>query len=161
MEPFSIASFKFYSIAVIIISGGKSSVLLDVKPWDDETDMKKLEEAVRRVQMPGLLWGACTVGLHNLHICLLCLFYLFIYIFFFFHCWEEHWWLKLYCSETCCCWLWHKETSDHDDHSRWPSLCWRSHWGSSNGGACKWVHPELWHCCLQQDLRSVLLVPSP
>ncbi|KAG9454785.1 hypothetical protein H6P81_007689 [Aristolochia fimbriata] len=37
---------------------GKSSVLLDVKPWDDETDMKKLEEAVRSVQMPGLLWGA-------------------------------------------------------------------------------------------------------
>ncbi|KAL0425266.1 UNVERIFIED_CONTAM: Elongation factor 1-delta [Sesamum radiatum] len=38
---------------------GKSSVLLDVKPWDDETDMKKLEEAVRSVQMEGLLWGAC------------------------------------------------------------------------------------------------------
>lgn len=37
---------------------GKSSVLLDVKPWDDETDMKKLEEAVRSVEMPGLLWGA-------------------------------------------------------------------------------------------------------
>ncbi|TKY57100.1 Elongation factor 1-beta 1 [Spatholobus suberectus] len=37
---------------------GKSSVLLDVKPWDDETDMKKLEEAVRGVEMPGLLWGA-------------------------------------------------------------------------------------------------------
>ncbi|KAI4382800.1 hypothetical protein MLD38_008714 [Melastoma candidum] len=36
---------------------GKSSVLLDVKPWD-ETDMKKLEEAVRSVQMEGLLWGA-------------------------------------------------------------------------------------------------------
>lgn len=84
MEPFSIASFKFYSIAVIIISGGKSSVLLDVKPWDDETDMKKLEEAVRSVQMPGLLWGACTVDLHNLHICLLCLIYLFIYLYFLF-----------------------------------------------------------------------------
>ncbi|TXG73093.1 hypothetical protein EZV62_001672 [Acer yangbiense] len=28
---------------------GKSSVLMDVKPWDDETDMKKLEEAVRSV----------------------------------------------------------------------------------------------------------------
>lgn len=41
--------------------GGKSSVLMDVKPWDDETDMKKLEEAVRSVEMPGLLWGACTV----------------------------------------------------------------------------------------------------
>ena len=39
--------------------GGKSSVLLDVKPWDDETDMVKLEEAVRSVEMPGLLWGAC------------------------------------------------------------------------------------------------------
>ncbi|KAF3436870.1 hypothetical protein FNV43_RR19623 [Rhamnella rubrinervis] len=37
---------------------GKSSVLLDVKPWDDETDMKKLEEAVRSVQMEGLFWGA-------------------------------------------------------------------------------------------------------
>jgi elongation factor 1-beta len=38
---------------------GKSSVLLDVKPWDDETDMKKLEECVRSVSMPGLFWGAC------------------------------------------------------------------------------------------------------
>ncbi|GFP82462.1 elongation factor 1-delta [Phtheirospermum japonicum] len=37
---------------------GKSSVLLDVKPWDDETDMKKLEEAVRSVQLEGLHWGA-------------------------------------------------------------------------------------------------------
>ncbi|KVI06187.1 hypothetical protein Ccrd_015454 [Cynara cardunculus var. scolymus] len=37
---------------------GKSSVLLDVKPWDDETDMKKLEEAVRSVHLDGLLWGA-------------------------------------------------------------------------------------------------------
>ncbi|XP_008811772.2 elongation factor 1-beta-like [Phoenix dactylifera] len=37
---------------------GKSSVLLDIKPWDDETDMKKLEEAVRSIEMPGLFWGA-------------------------------------------------------------------------------------------------------
>ncbi|OIT04971.1 PREDICTED: elongation factor 1-delta 1-like isoform X1 [Nicotiana attenuata] len=37
---------------------GKSSIILDVKPWDDETDMKKLEEAVRTVQMEGLFWGA-------------------------------------------------------------------------------------------------------
>lgn len=35
----------------------KSSILLDVKPWDDETDMKKLEECVRSVSMDGLLWG--------------------------------------------------------------------------------------------------------
>uniref|UniRef100_I3JS43 Eukaryotic translation elongation factor 1 delta a (guanine nucleotide exchange protein) n=1 Tax=Oreochromis niloticus TaxID=8128 RepID=I3JS43_ORENI len=36
----------------------KSSILLDVKPWDDETDMAKLEQCVRSVQMDGLLWGA-------------------------------------------------------------------------------------------------------
>ncbi|NUN21803.1 hypothetical protein, partial [Escherichia coli] len=35
----------------------KSSILLDVKPWDDETDMAKLEECVRSIQMDGLLWG--------------------------------------------------------------------------------------------------------
>lgn len=36
----------------------KSSILLDVKPWDDETDMKELEKCVRSVVMDGLLWGA-------------------------------------------------------------------------------------------------------
>uniref|UniRef100_A0A4W5L0Q3 Elongation factor 1-delta n=1 Tax=Hucho hucho TaxID=62062 RepID=A0A4W5L0Q3_9TELE len=35
----------------------KSSILLDVKPWDDETDMAKLEECVRSVVADGLLWG--------------------------------------------------------------------------------------------------------
>jgi len=35
----------------------KSSVVLDVKPWDDETDMGLLEKEVRSVQMDGLLWG--------------------------------------------------------------------------------------------------------
>lgn len=37
----------------------KSSLLLDVKPWDDETDMAKLEECVRSIQMDGLVWGQC------------------------------------------------------------------------------------------------------
>ena len=46
-------------VAKISFSAGKSSVLLDVKPWDDETDMKKLEEAVKSIKMEGLLWGAC------------------------------------------------------------------------------------------------------
>jgi len=41
--------------AVII---AKSNIVLDVKPWDDETDMAKLEEAVRSVEADGLLWGA-------------------------------------------------------------------------------------------------------
>ncbi|TVY28154.1 Elongation factor 1-beta [Lachnellula hyalina] len=35
----------------------KSVVTMDVKPWDDETDMKALEEAVRSIQKDGLVWG--------------------------------------------------------------------------------------------------------
>jgi len=36
----------------------KSSVILDVKPWDDETDMEALEKAVREIEIEGLVWGA-------------------------------------------------------------------------------------------------------
>lgn len=36
----------------------KSSVVLDVKVWDDETDLKEVEGLVRNIQMDGLLWGA-------------------------------------------------------------------------------------------------------
>merc|ERR1711988_2001151 len=36
----------------------KTSVLLDVKPWDDETDMNKMLESVKSIQMEGLIWGA-------------------------------------------------------------------------------------------------------
>eukprot|EP00088_Acartia_fossae_P034141 TRINITY_DN35012_c0_g1_i1.p1 TRINITY_DN35012_c0_g1~~TRINITY_DN35012_c0_g1_i1.p1 ORF type:complete len:269 (+),score=35.91 TRINITY_DN35012_c0_g1_i1:112-918(+) len=36
----------------------KSSVLLDCKPWDDETDMAEMEEKIRAIQMTGLHWGA-------------------------------------------------------------------------------------------------------
>ncbi|XP_002162369.1 elongation factor 1-beta isoform X1 [Hydra vulgaris] len=35
----------------------KSMLVLDVKPWDDETDMAILEEKVRSIQADGLLWG--------------------------------------------------------------------------------------------------------
>ncbi|KAJ7042950.1 hypothetical protein C8F04DRAFT_1075374 [Mycena alexandri] len=35
----------------------KSVVTLDVKPWDDETDMVALEAAVRSIQKEGLVWG--------------------------------------------------------------------------------------------------------
>ncbi|KAJ3143204.1 Elongation factor 1-beta [Physocladia obscura] len=35
----------------------KSMVILDVKPWDDETDMKALEKQVRGIVLPGLVWG--------------------------------------------------------------------------------------------------------
>lgn len=36
----------------------KSLVTLDVKPWDDETDMKQLEANVRAIEMDGLVWGS-------------------------------------------------------------------------------------------------------
>ncbi|KAL6733450.1 hypothetical protein Aduo_004097 [Ancylostoma duodenale] len=35
----------------------KSSVILDVKPWDDETDLKEMEDLVRGIEMDGLVWG--------------------------------------------------------------------------------------------------------
>ncbi|XP_008187650.1 uncharacterized protein LOC100165226 isoform X5 [Acyrthosiphon pisum] len=51
----------------------KSNIILDVKPWDDETDMKELEKAVRQVATDGLLWGASKLvplayGIHKLQI---------------------------------------------------------------------------------------------
>ncbi|PVF94716.1 hypothetical protein CPB86DRAFT_765265 [Serendipita vermifera] len=36
----------------------KSVVTLDVKPWDDETPMDKLEESVRSIEQEGLVWGS-------------------------------------------------------------------------------------------------------
>jgi len=36
----------------------KTSVLLDCKPWDDETDMQALTDAVKSIEMDGLHWGA-------------------------------------------------------------------------------------------------------
>ncbi|KAK5947029.1 hypothetical protein PMZ80_001175 [Knufia obscura] len=36
----------------------KSIVTMDVKPWDDETDLDKLKESVLSVEMDGLVWGA-------------------------------------------------------------------------------------------------------
>jgi len=36
----------------------KSNIILDVKPWDNETDLKELERLVRTVHCDGLLWGS-------------------------------------------------------------------------------------------------------
>jgi len=36
----------------------KSSILLDVKPWDDETDMAEIERCVRTVVVDGMKWNA-------------------------------------------------------------------------------------------------------
>ncbi|KAG5877572.1 hypothetical protein JTB14_003725 [Gonioctena quinquepunctata] len=51
----------------------KSNIILDIKPWDDETDMKAMEEQVRKITTDGLLWGAAKLvplayGIHKLQI---------------------------------------------------------------------------------------------
>ncbi|KAI8333812.1 hypothetical protein BC941DRAFT_433050 [Chlamydoabsidia padenii] len=35
----------------------KTTVTLEVKPWDDETDMNELTNGVKAISMEGLLWG--------------------------------------------------------------------------------------------------------
>lgn len=35
----------------------KSSIVLDVKPWDDETNMEDMEKAVKSISCEGLIWG--------------------------------------------------------------------------------------------------------
>lgn len=51
----------------------KSNVILDIKPWDDETDMKQMEMEVRKITMDGLLLGASKLvplayGIHKLQL---------------------------------------------------------------------------------------------
>ncbi|XP_013390669.1 elongation factor 1-beta [Lingula anatina] len=36
----------------------KSSIVLDIKPWDDETDLGEMEKLVRGIETDGLVWGA-------------------------------------------------------------------------------------------------------
>ncbi|CAR23404.1 Translation elongation factor 1B subunit beta eEF-1Bb [Lachancea thermotolerans] len=36
----------------------KSIVTLDVKPWDDETDLEEMLAGVKSIEMDGLVWGA-------------------------------------------------------------------------------------------------------
>lgn len=52
----------------------KSNIILDVKPWDDETDMAELEKQVRDIETDGLLWGAGKLvavgyGIKKLQLC--------------------------------------------------------------------------------------------
>ncbi|KAG0640328.1 hypothetical protein HOY80DRAFT_21724 [Tuber brumale] len=39
----------------------KSVVTMEVKPWDDTTDMAQLEQNVRAIEQDGLVWGASTL----------------------------------------------------------------------------------------------------
>ena len=45
---------------IVNTKGDKSALILEVKPYDAETDMKDMELRVREIQNDGLLWGACT-----------------------------------------------------------------------------------------------------
>ncbi|KAI3384777.1 hypothetical protein SNEBB_004788 [Seison nebaliae] len=36
----------------------KSIIILDVKPWEDTTDMVQLEKGVRNINIDGLVWGS-------------------------------------------------------------------------------------------------------
>ena len=36
----------------------KTSVLLDCKPWDDETNMDDMLTEIKKIEMDGLVWGA-------------------------------------------------------------------------------------------------------
>merc|ERR1711992_275039 len=36
----------------------KTSVLFDVKPWDDETGLDEMLKCVKSIEMDGLVWGA-------------------------------------------------------------------------------------------------------
>ncbi|VDK74828.1 unnamed protein product [Litomosoides sigmodontis] len=39
----------------------KSSIILDVKPWDDTTDMQEMEKLVRKIEKDGLVWGGAKL----------------------------------------------------------------------------------------------------
>ena len=51
-----VAAAKARSAEKALLS--KSMIILDVKPWDDETSMTELEAFVRNVKKDGLLWGS-------------------------------------------------------------------------------------------------------
>ncbi|KAK0157114.1 hypothetical protein PV328_011872 [Microctonus aethiopoides] len=50
-----IRSYNVFTEPVLI---AKSNIIFDVKPWDDEIDMKAMENEVRQIECDGLLWGA-------------------------------------------------------------------------------------------------------
>merc|ERR1739848_71586 len=39
------------------VVAAKSMITLDVKPWDDETDLDELAKMIKTIEMDGLVWG--------------------------------------------------------------------------------------------------------
>jgi elongation factor 1-beta len=37
----------------------QSIIVLDIKAWDDETDLQEMEKSVRSIEKEGLVWGQC------------------------------------------------------------------------------------------------------
>jgi hypothetical protein len=66
--------FIRYFVEVQVIA--KSTIVLDVKPWDDETDLDLMEKSVRSIEADGLLWGPCksnkTINWNFLFIFIIC-----------------------------------------------------------------------------------------
>lgn len=114
----------------------KSNIILDVKPWDDETDMKEVEAQVRKIEADGLLWGAGK----------------------FFAIVMFHWIMLIQCSvshsQIGAIGLWNQETTDFHCCWRWQDFCWLA-CGNYPGN---WrLGPECWYCCFQQDLNWIFI----
>jgi translation elongation factor EF-1beta len=41
------------------VCAAKTAIVLDIKPWDDETDLNAMEQKIRSIEADGLLWGQC------------------------------------------------------------------------------------------------------
>merc|ERR1719482_278169 len=39
----------------------KSLIVMDIKPWDDEVDLRLMEKQVREIAYDGLLWGSSKI----------------------------------------------------------------------------------------------------
>ncbi|SMN22533.1 similar to Saccharomyces cerevisiae YAL003W EFB1 Translation elongation factor 1 beta [Maudiozyma saulgeensis] len=53
-----IAEYNARKAAKPAKAAAKSIVTLDVKPWDDETDLEEMVANVKAIEMDGLVWGA-------------------------------------------------------------------------------------------------------
>ena len=60
LKPERIAEYNARKAAKPPKPAAKSIVTLDVKPWDDETDLEAMVANVKAIEMEGLVWGAHT-----------------------------------------------------------------------------------------------------
>lgn len=60
MKAERIAAYNAKKAAKPAKPAAKSIVTLDVKPWDDETNLDELLANVKSIEMEGLVWGAST-----------------------------------------------------------------------------------------------------